>query len=85
MTSTDATPAIRVGRSDLTRADDGTYLIPLLMNTRAGEVTRHAALTSDDAARLHAQLSRHLNQGWATSEEEKMRRQSGEVYPVGGP
>lgn len=76
--------AVRLGRSDIVRADDGDYLLPVVLEDEDGQVCGHLKIDPDDAARLHAQLERHLNGGWAMSEEAKAARTIGERYPVSG-
>lgn len=79
------TPAIRLDRLDLIRTDDGTFLLPVTMEGRPRKGASYCVtLTVDDAARLHAQLSRHLSHAWALTESEKASRQIGEIYPLGG-
>lgn len=76
--------AVRLDRSDLLRTDDGTFLLPVILESKDREASGYARLDMDDAARLHAQLTRHLTSGWAVTEAEKANRQAGEIYQVGG-
>lgn len=76
--------AARLDRADIVRTEDGTYLLPVLLEDNDQQVRGHLRIDPDDAARLHAQLERHLNGGWAMSEEAKAVRAIGETYPVSG-
>jgi hypothetical protein len=79
-----STLLVRLHRSDLLRADDGTFLLPVTLRNGEKEMFGYARLDVDDAARLHAQLHRHLTDGWALTEAEKASRETGEIYQVGG-
>lgn len=78
------TVAVRLGKSDLLRTDDGTFLLPVIVKSEGKETSVCAKLSVDDGARLHAQLHRHLTRGWAVTEAEKLSRETGEIYQVGG-
>lgn len=76
--------AVRLDRADIVRTEDGNYLLPVLLGDNDQQTRGHLRIDPDDAARLHAQLERHLNGGWAMSEEAKAARSIGETYPVSG-
>lgn len=76
--------AARLDRSDIVRAEDGDYLLPVLLDDEDGQIRGHLKIDPDDAARLHAQLERHLNGSWAMSEQDRAARNTGERYPVSG-
>lgn len=76
--------AVRLDRADIVRTEDGDYLLPVLLEDEDGQVRGHVRIDPDNAARLHAQLDRHLNGGWAMPEEAKAARTMGERYPVSG-
>lgn len=76
--------AVRLNRADIVRTEDGDYLLPVLLGDEDQQIRGHLRIDPDDAARLHAQLERHLNQGWATSEKAKAARYNGETYPATG-
>lgn len=76
--------AVRLDRADIVRTENGDYLLPVLLEHEDEQIRGHLRIDPDDAARLHAQLDRHLNVGWATSEAAKAARSSGETYPVSG-
>lgn len=77
-------PTVRLRRSDLVYTDQGTFLLPLTLEDSEEAVDGCLTLDVNEAARLHAQLTRHLTKGWALTEAEKASRQLGEIYPVGG-
>ena len=80
----EGTPVIRLGKSDVIHTERNTFEIPLVMGDLNDSPTGYATLDANEAARLHAQLTRHLTKGWALTEVEQVGRQSGEIYPVGG-
>lgn len=71
-------------RADIVRDGAGRYLLPVTVGEPGQEQRTHVRLTPDQAAVLHAQLSRHLMAGWAVTEDEKRGREIGECYPVDG-
>lgn len=76
--------AVRLDRADIVRTEDGNYLLPVVLEDEGQRVRGHLEIDPDDAARLHAQLERHLNGSWAMSEEARTAKASGETYPVSG-
>ena len=76
---------VRLGPGDLVETDDGRFRLPVILTNDDGWQTReHVTLDPNEAARLHAQLDRLLNRGWAMTESAKVARQIGETYPVSG-
>lgn len=65
-------------RADVERAEDGSYLLPVVLGDGARRKHTLLRIDPDDAARLSAQLDFHLNKGWAMSEQAKAARRSGD-------
>lgn len=88
MTTEDGTgntqPAVHLARSDLVRTEDGSILLPVVLTHEGQQLHTYLTISPDEAARLHAQLDRLLNGGWAMSERTKVFKQNGEIYPVRG-
>lgn len=82
--TTDDIRAARLDRSDLVHTEDGTFSIPVLLEEEDGEARVCLTIGPSDAARLHAQLDRLLNRGWAMSEVDKAARQQGNRHTIGG-
>lgn len=76
--------AVRLDRADMVRTDDGHLEVPVVLSDEGRQVRGILRLDPDDAARLHAQLDRRLNGGWAMTEQSQMAKQTG-GYPVSGP
>lgn len=77
-------PVVRLEKCDVMRTDDNTFLLPVLVECQGKSVPCYVPLSLSEAALLQAQLSHHLNRGWAMTEKEQVARQLGEIYPVGG-
>jgi hypothetical protein len=76
---------VRLGQGDLVDTDDGRFRLPVILTNDDGWQTReYLTFDSNEAARLHAQLDRRLNRGWAMTESAKVARQTGETYSVSG-
>lgn len=79
MATTDSTACVaHLDRADMKCMDDGSFHLPLLLDSENQQVHAHLELSRDDAARLHAQLERRLNQGWALTEEAMAAKQTGD-------
>lgn len=58
-------------QADILRDTHGRYLLPVELEYSGQRVRTHVPLSPDQAAVLHAQLTRHLESGWAMTEHQK--------------
>ncbi len=78
-------PGISWTGGQIEKQADGSLRIPLTQVDADG-VARpaHVVLGPDRAAVFHAQIDRLLTEGWAMTEQARLSRQQGEIFPVGG-